>query len=107
VNDRAVVLAALANYVPEDMLYPILENVLTIVVTRYRVKALKMLLPRLAQLSDFYSLWIRILHVIATRTRAEFLEDMHALVSVIPILGEKRALLETTYAIQDIGRWWP
>ena len=53
-----------------------------------------------------YALWTHTLHVLASRMRPNFLEDLGALSAAIAPGGEQE-VLPVVAAIEDVRRWWP
>ena len=54
-----------------------------------------------------YSLWQETLDILATRNRQDLTAGIRTFIPVIARLGGREAIVETFYAIQDVGRWWP
>jgi hypothetical protein len=77
-----------------------------------RSAALAALAPHLARLprKDLAALWTETLHLLAARTRADLLGDLHDLAPLLVVLAPPDVgpeLPEIARAVADVGRWWP
>jgi len=109
---KVAVLIGLLKQLPEsykgECLSEVLKATLGIQDISARKDAFKSLIPELIKLpsSTLYTLWCRILPVLATRTRNDFLSDIQYLIPVIAVLGGKESMCGVYEAIQDVGSWW-
>jgi hypothetical protein len=106
---RAEALCRLAPCLPEALLQEALLAVRAIGSSAKRVEVLAELAQRLAALpvQSLYPLWHNVLSILASYSREELLENLLAFEPIIAALGGKVALVETSCAIQNVGRWWP
>ena len=74
-----------------------------------REKILSEIVPLLLkQDSSIYnSLWLPTLRLISYRARKSLLSDLSSLIPLVFKLGGYNAMIETSNAIQDVGKWWP
>src|SRR5260221_7656769 len=106
---RAEVLAALVPALPEALLREALEAARAIKHESYRVQVFTGLALSMAKLPSIvkYSFWCELLHSWASGTRHDMLTDLSALFPVIFALGGTKGVVETCYAILEVGQWWP
>jgi hypothetical protein len=58
-------------------------------------------------IASLYSIWKRMLHVLASSTRQEFLAKSGNLTEAIKKLGSETAVVATVEAIETVRQWWP
>ncbi|MGK7886830.1 MAG: NB-ARC domain-containing protein [Crocosphaera sp.] len=107
----AVDTVLLIPYFPEDMLDNVFKTTLiftTQINNNTTTSLLELIGVYLSQLSSdrIYPLWCDVVHILARRTRKDFLYDLRALIPVIQSLGATETIEEMAVAIQDVGRWW-
>jgi hypothetical protein len=74
-----------------------------------RAHALQVIALSLARLptATLCTLWCKLLHRLAARTRANVLTELAAMGSVLTVLGDEVSAIEAAEAIGDVTRWWP
>ncbi len=112
-KQKAILLAELALYLPDDNPTEILKEALTAtwaVGNRDHLEeTLAQTIPRFRQLPRAYlsPLWQEMLTYLAQRRRKNLLADLFTLEPIISALGGVGCMGEVSQAIKDIGRWWP
>jgi hypothetical protein len=111
-TDRAEALTEFGSHVPEPLKRQVLDEALAaareIRIPDYRVRAVTRLVQHVTGLTPpvLYSIWRETLHVLASSTRKDLLQNLRALVNVIDALGGANGAEDTYHAIRDVGRWW-
>ncbi|WP_204140907.1 NB-ARC domain-containing protein [Halomicronema sp. CCY15110] len=103
---RSIAIYEIAPLVPQELLAPILDISFTISIEFYRAEAFLELLPRLDLSVLGPSVTCSILQTLSYLTRDKILELMPSLSDAIFALGGEEAIMETTYALRDVGRQW-
>ena len=110
---RASAFAELAPHLlqaqKEEILREALQTAGKIEHEGFRIPVLAKLAPHLTKLPNhiLYPVWRTTLHVLATRTRRAFVNDLAALSPVLFALGGTQAIEESIQAIEEVGQWWP
>ncbi len=90
---------------PEEALA--VARTITDIVLRVKTLAQVALLIERSYPIKLYSLWQEMLHLLATRLRADLLKELEALSTVATILGGPRMAGEMYRAVLHTGTWWP
>lgn len=103
---KSVAIYEISPLAPQELLYQLIDICFTISTDFYRAEALLELLPRL----DIHTLGTPIkypiLQTLSYLTREKILELIPSLSDAIFALGGEEAIVETAYAIRDVGRQW-
>ena len=105
-NRRADALTGLAPYLSEDLLTDALEAARAIGSEYSRTSALNSLIEKLISSHVNFLAWQKILRIIDSLKRNDFLNHFPKLAPLIIQLGGPEALRETVIAVKDVSQWW-
>lgn len=107
---RAETLAVVAHWLPAERRTAVLDEAVTtaceIEDRSSRAGALRVVASVLVE-NRHLDVLPTTLHRLASRTRADLLSDLTALMPAVAVLAGPAELVEITRAIVDVGRWWP
>ncbi|MEO0396445.1 MAG: apoptotic protease-activating factor, partial [Cyanobacteria bacterium P01_A01_bin.137] len=104
---RSSALRGLAEHLPEPLWSEVLDIVWDIKDKYYCAIALQGFLSYSEQLSKSFTQWTGVIDVLAYQDRAQLLNALPKIRSMMISLGNEQAFSETLQAVRDVCRQWP